>query len=445
MPTPHHDVEFTKQGSIHEPAQVTALLNAVPGVTDLLVLCHGWNNDMREARDLYTTLLANIDELLAIRGEALAPESVRKLQGRTFAALWVFWPSKKFADTDLIPGGGAASATAANDAATVRVLDELKRDPERLGAPSTDQQRAKIVDQAKALLPHLEAKADARREYVKLLRLLLDQSGAHEDDGSANFFNADPETLFRDLGKQVVAPPPPSPEGATGIGNAAGAASLGDFLEGAQAAARRLANYATYYQMKSRAGTVGATGIADVVRQCRDKNAAVRVHLVGHSFGGRAVTAAAHALAAGTPNITVTLLQAAFSHNGLSGDFDGKGAAGFFRRILSEKRVSGPIVITHTKNDRAVGIAYPLASRIAFEKAAAVGDENDPYGGMGRNGAQKTNEAAGHSTALGAIGVTYEFAPGTVNNLKADEFVKDHGDVAGIQVAYAILNAAGAI
>lgn len=445
MATPHHDVEFTKAGAVHDAAQVAALLKAVPDVSDLLVFCHGWNNDIQEARDLYTTLLGNIDKLLAIRGDALAPESVRKLKDRTFAAVWVFWPSKKFADSDLIPGGGAASARAANDAAAVRVLDELKKDPDRLGGSSTDPARARIVDQAKALLPDLEAKADARREYVRLLRSLLDQRDAHEDDGSANFFTADAQTLFTDLERQVVAPPPPSSGGATGIGNAGGAASLGDFLEGAQAAARRLANYATYYQMKSRAGTVGETGIAEVLRQCRKKKAGLRLHLIGHSFGGRAVTAAAHALAANTPNVTVSLLQAAFSHNGLSGDFDGKGNAGFFREILSEARVSGPIIITHTKNDTAVGIAYPLASRVARQKAAALGDENDPYGGMGRNGAQKTDEAEGHATALGAVGTTYEFAPGTVNNLRADDMIKDHGDVAGMQVAYAVLNAAGAI
>jgi hypothetical protein len=442
--TPHHDVEFTKDGAVHDTAQVAALLKAVPGVTDLLVFCHGWNNDMREARDLYTTLLGNIDKLLAIRGEALAPESVGKLKDRTFAALWTFWPSKKFADSDLIPGGGAASAVAANDAAAVRVLDELKTDPERLGASSTDPGRAAIVERAKALLPDLEAKAEARREYVKLLRSLLDQGDAHEDDGSVNFFKADPETLFADLEKQVVAPPPPSAGGATGIGNAGGAAALGDFLEGAQAAARRLANYATYYQMKSRAGTVGTAGIAEVVRQCRNKNHGLRVHLIGHSFGGRAVIAAAHALAANTPSVSVSLLQAAFSHNGLSGDFDSKGTAGFFRQVLSEKRVSGPIIITHTKNDTAVGIAYPLASRVALQKAAALGDENDPYGGMGRNGAQKTDEATGHTTTLGAVGATYVFAPGTVINLRADDFIKDHGDVAGMQVAYAIVNAVGA-
>ena len=45
--------------------------------------------------------------------------------------------------------------------------------------------------------------------------------------------------------------------------------------------------------------------------------------------------------------------------------------------------------MTHTKNDKAVGVAYPLASRIAGDKTAAFGDENDKFGGLGRNGAQQ--------------------------------------------------------
>src|SRR4029450_4507756 len=38
---------------------------------------------------------------------------------------------------------------------------------------------------------------------------------------------------------------------------------------------------------------------------------------------------------------------------------------------------------------RAVGIAYPVASRLAGTVASAFGDANDKFGGLGRNGAQK--------------------------------------------------------
>ena len=149
------------------------------------------------------------------------------------------------------------------------------------------------------------------------------------------------------------------------------------------------------------------------------------------------MTAAANALPDNTINVSISLLQAAFSHNGLSGSF-GNGDRGFFRDVIDKKRISGPIITTHTKNDWAVGIAYPLASQIAGQNAAAWGDQNDPYGGMGRNGAQKTPEAV-VSTLL-AEGNAYQIAGGTIYNLEASPFIANHGDVTGRQVAHALLS-----
>ena len=102
----------------------------------------------------------------------------------------------------------------------------------------------------------------------------------------------------------------------------------------------------------------------------------------------------------------MTLLQAAFSHNGFAEKFD-QSHDGFFRKVVTDRKVSGPIVITYTKNDNAVGLMYPLASLIAGQNASKIGDANDPYGGIGRNGAQKTPEAV--NGILGAVGNTYQF------------------------------------
>ena len=85
-------------------------------------------------------------------------------------------------------------------------------------------------------------------------------------------------------------------------------------------------------------------------------------------------------------------MQAAFSHNGFARHFDGE-RDGFFREVVAQGKVAGPILITHTKNDRAVGIAYPIASRIARQDASDLGDEDDIFGGIGRNGALHTPEA----------------------------------------------------
>jgi len=193
-----------------------------------------------------------------------------------------------------------------------------------------------------------------------------------------------------------------------------------------------------YFQMKTRAGTVGAGGVAATLLRVRATQPNLPFHLVGHSFGARLVTAAASRLPSNSGPSTLTLLQGAFSHNALSSKFDGQ-HDGAFRTLLADQRVSGPIVITHTKNDLAVGVAYPLASRIARDAAAALGDQDDPYGGMGRNGAQHTPEVAaseGELRDLGNAG-TYTFGRGKVFNLNGDRFIKDHGDVTGLQVTNA--------
>jgi alpha-beta hydrolase superfamily lysophospholipase len=194
--------------------------------------------------------------------------------------------------------------------------------------------------------------------------------------------------------------------------------------------------------MKTRAGTVGRGGVAATLLRARAKLPDLPIHLVGHSFGARLVTATASCLPPQGGPATLTLLQGAFSHNGLSSKFDGQ-HDGAFRTVLADRRVSGPVVITHTKNDLAVGVAYPLASRIARDAAAGLGDKDDPYGGMGRNGAQHTPEVAASETELRELGNvgTYAFGGGKVFNLNGDRFIKDHGDVTGPQVANAFAQA----
>jgi hypothetical protein len=425
------EVEFTKDGSIHDQQQVAALLNGLAGASDLLVLSHGWNNDLKDARELYDAFISSLNQL---------PQSGSG-PGSKLVVMRVFWPSKKFTDEELIPGGGAASATDENEAALRQMLDELKRDPNRLGEKGEDPAKAANIEQAKALLGELGTSETAQREFVLRIRAVLNPDHAHEEDASREFFEVEPEELFKQLAQPVEFTADSGEGGAASVGEG-GAAFLEDLLEGAQAAARRIANFATYYQMKARAGTVGKGGVAATLVRVRDRHPNLPIHLVGHSFGARLVTAAAATLQPGGAPVTMTLLQAAFSHNGLAKEFDGTND-GAFRTILQDKRISGPIVITHTKNDKAVGIAYPLASRIAFDNAAALGDKNDPYGGLGRNGAQHTPEVTTSEDELQQVkpGQKYVFARGKIYNLNADAIIKDHSDVTSVAVANAFLHA----
>jgi hypothetical protein len=153
---------------------------------------------------------------------------------------------------------------------------------------------------------------------------------------------------------------------------------------------------------------------------------------------------AAKALAAAPTQkvATLTLLQAAFSHYGLAKD-NGMGVAGYFRDVISRNVVAGPILATYSSHDTVVGKTYALASRLAGDNLKAIGDKNDPYGGIGRNGAQRTAEL--ELLELASPGHAYAWTPGRVHNLRGDDFISDHSDVKGREVTYAFASAVASI
>jgi len=117
----------------------------------------------------------------------------------------------------------------------------------------------------------------------------------------------------------------------------------------------------------------------------------------------------------------------------------------FFRSVVDNHRIKGPIVITYTSNDRAVEIAYPIASRLAGTVASAFGDANDKFGGLGRNGAQKMepSEVVQDVDRLLAVGGSYSWQPGRFHNLENNRYIIDpsggdaHGFITGKEIARA--------
>ena len=166
--------------------------------------------------------------------------------------------------------------------------------------------------------------------------------------------------------------------------------------------------------MKKRAGIVGVSLTDNVLGKLTPARA-IRLHLVGHSFGGRLVTAAANRWTA-LPNVqlfSLVILQGAYSHNALSTQ-----VSGAFPLVIGKP--AGPIVITHTHNDLACTLAYAIASRLSRDNTQGIGDASDEFGAMGANGPQKI--AAGASEPDNATTV---FAPkrGKINTFLADQYI----------------------
>lgn len=449
FPYPFFAVQFNIDGFLFRQSDVDQLLAGLtrdPKPTDLFVISHGWNNNMDEAKDLYSRLTAQI---------AAQVQAAPSLQGRTFAVCGVLWPSKKFEDKDLIPSGAASLNDAVTDDKVQQRVSDLRDLLAANGWPMqhSDAELQGKFSQLLSAVDDWEDDPSSRRQVVGTIRALLPKGSADTEDASNLFFKLNPDALIENL-KRSLNPPPVTPGtnaasldpfATSSGGGVGGAASFRDVLGGINGALLHFLNYTTYYVMKARAGDVGVKGVAPLIQKIREACPDIRLHLIGHSFGCRVVTSAVNALPADAkfrPS-TMALLQGAFSHNSFAANFDGNNNDGAFRQVVAQKKVTGPIIITHTRNDKAVGIAYPIASRIAGQVAAALGDENDIYGGLGSNGAQTAETT--RERVVGTLlnpGSAYPFSGagscGHLYNLKADQFISGHSDIVSAAVGYAI-------
>ena len=204
-------------------------------------------------------------------------------------------------------------------------------------------------------------------------------------------------------------------------------------------------NFMSWAAMKKLSGEVGANGLAAAVRTCQNELPAARIHLAGHSLGGRLMSACCKSLGQQqAPHqarkvASLSLLEAAFSHFGFSPDA-GWGQPGFFRDVIATQTVRGPIVATFSKLDSVVGTAYALASRLAHDRLQAIGDAGDPYGGIGHNGAQRTPESI--AIRLHRQSQPYHLRPGMVTCLDGSAgLITSHNDITNAHVTYAIASA----
>lgn len=443
-----YEIQYDTGGHPINPQEesdfLAALQAGVDGAeyTDVIVFSHGWNNDIADARSLYMDFFQNFNA-----ASMLSPD---KLHGRRIIVAGIFWPSKRFTDAQLIPGGAAATDLAV-DAALNAQMDDMKV---LFGANPDASAR---IEHARAQIPYLERSQSAQNDFVYTLAPLLPQPRGPVDEGldeARTVFN-DPSisgsTILARLSVPVGPVLPPSP-GSPSIAMppiqtaAGGAAGLGSIIGSVKTAASTLLNLFTYYTMKDRSGIVGSTGLAPTLsRILATEPANKRLHLIGHSFGSRVVTVAVNALPDTHGQIcSMNLLQAAYSHNGLAENWDGLQHDGTFRNVVSQQKAER-IMITHSVHDLAVGLAYPVASRLMNQVAAAIiGGPNDKFGGMGRNGAQHTPES--FEDVLQPVGEKYAPVPQDkwVRNVNGDgqisgAVIKDHGDVRSAVVANAVL------
>lgn len=406
---PYAAVRFDRNGAPVDLSDVSTARQMVRDghVTDLLVLAHGWNNNMEDAGNLYDHLLTSARG--TVDGELAAP-----LTGRSLGVVGIFWPSMRYTDAALIPGGAASNDPTIDFGPALDQALEVFDDPKSPLHPA--------LLKLKANLAVVGDKGSLQREFLAAVRAQLPKS-ATADDQIKDTDLQDWPTVKERLAVNVLATTSDETVAAGGI------------FSSAIQAIRNLLNLTTYYEMKDRASVIGESGALGMLRDLKLDNPALKVHLVGHSFGGRLVSSMARGPdgEAVLPIDSLHLLQAAYSHYGF-GTAMPDIPEGYFRPVVTQHRVRGPILVTHTKNDLAVGLAYAAASALAGQVAASIGGPDDLYGAIGSNGALNTDVEKIELTPTSPL----HFKPGTIYNLHAD-FIKDHGDVAQSGVIRAVL------
>ena len=405
-------LSFDDDGKLKSDADLTQLTDHAEAIsaTDAILIAHGFRNDTQDATGVYTRFLTTFREHLA---EAKFRQTIG---ARTFVVGGIYWPSKPFREAF---GGEADGVRSLGGPETLRAqvleqLDDLKKND------ASPKQRRNL-DKAIALVPKLERDRRAQDKFVSLVLSLLDDDAMDAAEGLEEV-RAQPGSEL--LGRIA--------DGDRGIGDVFGSifGRVGQFL-----------NLTTWYLMKKRSGTVGEMGAADVVRKLKASLPHMRVHLVGHSLGGRLMAACAKGLS-NTPLVqadSLTLLEAAFSHYGFSAD-NGHGSPGFFREVIDRRVVKGPFLSTFSHEDTVVGRVYAIASKVARDRTRELGDASDPFGGIGHNGSQRTPEAV--SGSLLVPGGSYDFTPGVLTNLNGSGgLIKNHGDVTNAAVTYAFASA----
>jgi hypothetical protein len=409
---------FNADGALTSREEFEALVEhgRSQSATDIVLIAHGFRNDAADATRLYTRFLQTLRGNLA-RGE------LETVATRRMLVAGVFWPSQSFQETF---GDAAERESPRTLRPPDETLAELKQRLEKLKAQdATPSQRTKL-DKAIALLPTLGGNPKAQDEFVALVLSLLENAGSDPAEGLDEMRAQSGSTLLRRLSAL--------PDGTQTASR--------DVLDTISGGVGTFLNLTMWYVMKERSGAVGAAGVADAVRELKANLPEVKIQLVGHSLGARLMASCVKSLAA-DPQIqpdSLTLLEAAFSHFGLSED-DGKGTRGFFRDVIARQAVKGPLLSTFSSKDSVLAYAYAIMSRLAGDRTRDIGDEGDPFGALGRNGPLRMDELAA-GTLVPPGDNAYDFKTGVVNSLDGSGgLIGNHGDVTNEAVTYAFARA----
>lgn len=467
---PQWEIHFDEKGAVAKGQTIDQIIAEVKakGVTELVIFSHGWNNDETSARNLYDKMFP----LIGAEAKAHAPELFAGI-----GYLGVFWPSIWFPDeakaqdqkdraeggSDTLSSDGQSEPPAGGDDLAELTGAELAaqvKDAFPSGGQAKILEIGQLIDEGIAAAASAQPDAEETERIARISELLHDVTGPWPTSEEEKAKRDDEPTGKEDRGEQAAFVAREGPEAARVYGLLAdkfggvptgGDAqfSFGDLnplkvYHGVKGSLR----FASFFQMKARAGVVGESGLAQLVAAISSVAPDLHVHLVGHSFGARLVSFSLKGIddPSKSPVRSLTLIQGAFSHWTFANPqpWNHPGELHNFAN-----RVKGPLVSIFSKNDRALGTWYPLASVINESDAQATVVNNERWGGMGSDGFQSVS-APLTPVGIKESGQAYTLAKNTfyaINGSRVvakslSKFSGAHSDIKHPQVAWVVVSAA---
>ncbi|HAJ37929.1 MAG TPA: hypothetical protein DCL15_19845 [Chloroflexi bacterium] len=423
-PAPFYILPFDKRGICEAPATRTRLLEDVAAgrYTDIFIFSHGWNNDWPGAVQSYRRFIAGFTAMVQERQLAL-PTPFRPL------LIGIHWPSAAltFGEEEaptMAATGEALDAIVAVEAERLRDLAEALP--------------AAVAARFYTLLQQPRLTAAETQELAQLVAPFY--ATADDELGDTAAFGVEDMVAAW----SALAPAPDRPLGEFGI--AGGGASPGAAADVAQFFDPRLiVRGLTVFQMKDRAGAVGAHGVGPLLRELLGASTA-RVHGAGHSYGCRVLLSA---ICFGEtwprPLHSLLLMQGALSHLAFAADVTGQERPGGYRRALD--RVFLPLLCTFSQRDAALHRFYHLVLRrdrdVGEMKIAAAGEPPSRYAALGGYGPRGSGEHLINVLDAAAIdaGARYDLSSLIpIIGIDATSTIGGHGDYSNLSTYWMLYN-----
>lgn len=414
---PYYVIPFDKRGLCTAPETRAQLVNRLTaeGYTDVYLFSHGWNNDWTVATKRYEDF---INGFMQMRRDMSLPMPA----GYKPILVGVFWPSTSLVFTESEKGPQfAAGAPETIDEAVREERQEIETLAEDLNA----EQAARFYD----LVQKKELSDAEARQLAEIGAAIY---GLGDDELGLDTVSPVDEILETwaalseeedDLGDFIAG------------GADLGVAGIGGFLK--KIDPRQVVRALTVFKMKDRAGTVGASGVHALLRDLLAAGDA-RVHLIGHSFGGKIVLSAT--CGGDLPrNVTsMLLLQPAVSHLCFAETVPGTERSGGYRTALA--RVDRPILSTFSRHDSPLTKTFHLALRrksdLGEASIAAAGDPPSVYGALGGFGPRGAGEGV---IDIKDPGDTYDLDETVeIYGLHGSRTISGHGDISNPSTWWAL-------